>query len=536
MRKTLLIFFLLLAMGGCACAEALPMAAGLDAHARFERYQSFQLDESTGEWSARTLAADQLLSAIQQGTAGGSMGGGVCILYPGVRGNRDLSLLEPVLYVYLFRNRPIQADAISIAAGGVRYDFALAAEETAVDSRKCERFALPLDEEMFPLLESFAAEGGEIRIYGESNVFRTSVAEADEYRNGKQRVEAMSIAAARDFLALWPEDYGLWDLNAAHWPDGRPEAAAVALDAGVWADALPALEPATQCLDTENRDAVRAYQQLLKERAFFTGKVDAAFGKITREATRQVQALYGLVPTGMPDRALIGCLLGGAQEREETHTDIDCTPLAEGVAQALPGETYVVAGRLSLRLDRAWTAYSFSPSRAAEGMNRLWPANRSSRLYLCDGEIANLSGASMSLPATLQGSLLVDGVAFPCAVQCERDRGEALGTTLLPMETARLVIACELPEGADAQAAELQIALQAGEGKSRCALTPERMGFFWTNTARKGRSPFALEPLSEAGELFAFSRENAVRSGEPCGRWAASRPSPAARRAGRARR
>ena len=58
MRKTLLILFLLLAMGGLACAEALPLAAVLDIHVQFERYQSFQLDESTGEWSAHTLVAD----------------------------------------------------------------------------------------------------------------------------------------------------------------------------------------------------------------------------------------------------------------------------------------------------------------------------------------------------------------------------------------------------------------------------------------------------------------------------------------------
>ena len=94
-------------------------------------------------------------------------------------------------------------------------------------------------------------------------------------------------------------------------------------------------------------------------------------------------------------------------------------------------------------------------------MNRLWPSNRSSYLYLCDGEVTNLSSASMSLPMTLQGNLLLDGVAFPCTVQCERDQGGALGTTLLPMETPRLVIACELPEGVDAQAAGLQVTLQS---------------------------------------------------------------------------
>ena len=49
--------------------------------------------------------------------------------------------------MYLFRNSPIQAGALSIATGGVRYDFALDAEETSVGKRKCERFTLPLDEE-----------------------------------------------------------------------------------------------------------------------------------------------------------------------------------------------------------------------------------------------------------------------------------------------------------------------------------------------------------------------------------------------------
>lgn len=460
MRKILLIFLLLLAVSGSANAQALPMAAELDSHVQFERYQSFQLDESTGEWSAHTLVADQLLSSIQQGEASGCMSNGVCILYPGVRGNRDLSLLEPILYVYLIKSSPIQADALSIATGGVRYDFALAAEETTIDTRKCERFTLPLDEDMLPLLESFAKEGGDIRIYGESRVFRTSVAEANEYRNSKQRVEAMSIAAVRDFIGLWPMNYDLWDLNATHWSDNRPEAAAVAIDTSAWEDTLPALEATTQCLNTENRNAVRSYQQMLKDHAFFTGKVDAAFGKITREATRQVQTFYELVPTGMPDRVLIGFLLGNEYTQKDVEQADTFVSLTENVEQALPGETYIVEGHASLRLDRAWTAYSFSPSRAAEGMNRLWPSNRSGYLYLCDGEITNRSGVSVSLPMILQGSLLVNGTVFPCTVQCERDQGGALGTTLLPMETARLVIACELPEGADVHTAELQLFMQ----------------------------------------------------------------------------
>lgn len=106
MRKSLVILFLILCIGCRACAGPLPAAAVPDAHEQFERYQSFNIDKTTGEWSAHTLIAGQLLSAVAQGEANGYMSGGVCILYPGVRGNRDLSLLEPVLYVqrHIFPN------------------------------------------------------------------------------------------------------------------------------------------------------------------------------------------------------------------------------------------------------------------------------------------------------------------------------------------------------------------------------------------------------------------------------------------------
>lgn len=460
MRKILLILLLTLSVASGAWAEALPMANVLDMHTRFERYQSFEIDESTGEWSAHTLVADQLLSAAAQGDVRGHMRGGVCILYPGVRGNRDLSLIEPVLYVYLLRNSPIKADALSITTGDVRYDFALAAEEASVGTRKGERFTLPLDEKTLPLLKSFADEGGEVRIYGESKVFRTRIEEADEYRSGKSRVEAMSVAAVRDFLPLWPEEYGLWDLNQAHWAEGRPEMAASALSRDGYSDGLPALEAATQCLDIQDRAAIRAYQQMLKDHAFFTGKVDAAFGKITRAATKQVQQYYGLVPTGMPDRALIERMAGEETAGEPENVAEPSKPLTQGIARAVPGETYALEGQFSIRIDRAWMAHSFTPSQAPDGQNQVWPANRSNRLYICDGEIANLSGGSMNLPLVIRGSLRCGGVSFPCAVQCERDEGSALGTTLLPMERARLIVSCELPGEVDVSVAELELTFQ----------------------------------------------------------------------------
>ena len=472
MRKLALILLLVLFAAPCARAQSLPLAAEIDAHAQFKRFGSYAMDDATGEWSAHGLSAQQMLSTVGQGDASGYMEGGVCVLYPTVRGNRDLSLMEPVLYVCLLRSGAIKADALSITTGGVRYDFVGKAEETDIDDRKCEQFTLPLSEEGLNLLRSFAMEGGEVRIYGESRVFRTSIQESDTYKNSKLRVEAMSVASVRDFLTLWRNDYGLWNLNAAHWAKDRPKMTASMLEADEYGRELPALERSTQILDTQKGSAVRAYQRILKDSGFFTAKLASNYGKGTRASTKQAQQYYGLLPTGMADRTLIELLKGAEQPVSKPISSAPFLQLTDTVERAIPRATYALDGQLSIRLDRAWVARCLSPSHASDILDRLWPANRSNRLYIADGELVNLSDRTLQVPSLLQGYVKINAVRYPLTLQCEQDEGQALGSSVLPMGTSRLIIFSEIPQGIETASCVLHITIQGASQKMELEFAP----------------------------------------------------------------
>ena len=417
-------------------AEGLTAAAPVDLYKAFERYQSYKMDESTGEWNAYGRIASQFLNTVEQGGARGYTGGGVCVLYPGVRGSRDLALAEPVLYVCLVRGTPVGADALSVTAGGVRYDFTATPEKAKIGAYACERFALPLNGDGLKLLRDFAASGGEVRVYGDKRTFRTSIREAESYKNAKQRVEALSVAAARDFLEQFDEGYALWDLNEARWSKDRPRMAATTLQAEISAQDLPTLEPSTQCLDITKRAAVKWYQEILKDNAFLSIKPNGVFGKATRDATKRAQQYYELLPTGMPDRVLMERLASAQEGTPEP---------AENAAEGAIA-TYQEDGRLTIRIDRAWIARALAPSRAADSMNWVWPADRSNRLLVADGEAVNLSGQMLQLPLSVQAELVFDGgPSYPCTLQLERDEGQAFGTELLPLGKGRLALAAEIP-------------------------------------------------------------------------------------------
>ena len=77
-------------------------------------------------------------------------------------------------------------------------------------------------------------------------------------------------------------------------------------------------------------------------------------------------------------------------------------------------------------------------------------------------EIVNLSGISMEVPSMIRASMKVNDVSYSCTVQCERDKGTAFGTTLLPMGKSRLVILCEIPGGLEITSVELEMDVTAG--------------------------------------------------------------------------
>jgi hypothetical protein len=108
--------------------------------------------------------------------------------------------------------------------------------------------------------------------------------------------------------------------------------------------------------------------------------------------------------------------------------------------------TYQEDGVLSIRIDHAWIARALSPSRAADSMNWVWPANRSNRLLIADGEAVNLSGQVLQFPLAIQAELVFDGgPIYPCTLQLECDEGEGFGTELLPLGKGRIALAAEIP-------------------------------------------------------------------------------------------
>ena len=475
MRKVIImVLAIVMLFNVFAEAEALTLAAGLDTNEQFERYSSYKFDETTGNWSVHGLYSQQLISTAEQSEIGSLMSDGVCILHPGIRGNQRLSLMEPVLYVYLLRSSALKAEALSISTGGVRYDFVCAPAVISLSDRQdrqCEQFILPLDEEGLALIRSIAVNGGEVRIIGEKQIFRTSIVKPKEAKNTRQRFEAMALPAAKEFLTLWPDDYSLWDLNAAYWASDRPKAAANVLNASDYPADWPALEKETLCLDMKNGTAVKSYQQLLKDKAFFTSNPDGNYGKITMHSTRLAQQYYGLATTGLADRTLIECLHGIQPESTVVASSEDSIQFSDDVQEALMNTEYILDGQLSLRLDRIWNAYSISPMIGTDPMELKEPSDRSNTLLAVDGEIANLSGISLDLPTTIQVSMRINGIPYSCTVQCERDKGSAFGTTLLPMGKSRLVIVCEIPEGVELVSVEVEIDVITGSDQYRLNYT-----------------------------------------------------------------
>ena len=141
---------------------------------------------------------------------------------------------------------------------------------------------------------------------------------------------------------------------------------------------------------------------------------------------------------------------------------MDSISFTDDVEGALLNTEYILEGQLSLRIDRIWNARSVSPTIATDPMELKEPSDSSNSLLALDGEIANLSGIGMEVSTMLRATLRINDISYSCTVQCEKDKGAAFGTTLLPMGKSRLVILCEIPEGLELASVELDMDVAAG--------------------------------------------------------------------------
>ena len=458
--------------GGAALAQGLPSAAPWNVYQDFERYQSYKLDQY-GEWSAYDLSSAQLLRSISSGSARSFMSSGSCIFYPQVRGNIPLGLTEVILNVCLIKAQPLKADSLSISAAGTRYDFLATPKNERIGSYACERFELPLDSQGMEMLRAIVQGGCSISIYAENKFYRTTVNEFISDPNAKQTLELSSIATIRSLLAQMEKsglnDYALWDLNAAHWSANRAQMACVGLQDGVCMENYPALDTDFQCVATQDRTAVSALQQLLKENNFYSGKADGKYGAQTRAAIREAQRYWGLLQTGQADRILIQRLTTKEAPDLQRPQHTPEAVLCDSVVDAKPGVPYRAEGVAEVCLDRYWYAQALKPTGALAQANTpstptatpkpsttsetiqadtlsVFPANSSNILLIIDGEYKNLAAQSIFLPINTQAEVVIDDqFVFPCILRSEQNEGRAFGTQILPLERSRIVLFTEIP-------------------------------------------------------------------------------------------
>lgn len=427
------------------------------------RYESFARNER-GDWTVCDQYAAQLLRKLANGDARSYLQSGCILLYPSLRGNDSLGLVEPVLNVLLARNTPIGADSLSIAVGGRVYDFVATPETVSLGSVRCERFSLPLHVEGLTLLEVLAQGEYSVAIYSDTK--RVCAEVTQDNSGGWTALEEQSCSALTSFCALYRElgleNYPLWDLNEAYWAEGRPRSSIRLQTDGHEDFALDGFD----CVDISDLDSVAALQQLLKDTEFYAGKVDGKIGMQTREAIRAAQQFYGLLLTGQADSVLLDALEGNE------HVQVDPTLLpavsVEGDATGAElGQAYRWEGLAEIQLERIWIAPEIRTTNSETEVvqSAIVPANTSNVFIIVDGWMANESKRSILLPRDCTVEFAFpSGHTFQGTLCCEQMQGAAWGIELLPMERARIVGSAEIPVSLwDVDGTELTFMIDADE-------------------------------------------------------------------------
>lgn len=447
MKKLILfILSLLIFAGSCgAFAAEVPACAVADMHVPFERYASFTMDED-GMWTSRNTDAARILTEAEAGSVKNSMNNGVVLLIPSVRGDSERSYAEVVLHVYIFRYSPVNVQGISIVAGGLRYDIVADAETEKIGYYSCERIDIPLDKTGLEMLKSISEEGCSLYVYGTGKHFMADITTDEE------------LTAVRSILAVLPEvyieGYNLWNENAARWPDDRKPVQTVSPDSAGEYDEL--LIAPFDIMDISVWDNVKLLQGMLAENGFYTGQQDGKYGDGTRIAVIAAQRYYGLMQTGLPDRTLLHCLAG-----DETLT------VSEASESRLSD-----CGILQLSLDNYWVAECLTPIGGMHTGNDVTPLSSGNKLLIAEGTIVNTDTEELQLPIVLSAELVVDGkYVYPCTIRCEKRGMTYYGTSLIPLEEARLVIYAEFPPASGILDKEIIITIHDGSEMNRLEYT-----------------------------------------------------------------
>ena len=436
MKKTVawILTVALCLCGAAAQAAPLAQAARLTQPERFAHYPSYTLDEQTGTWSVRTNAADALVERFW--AEGAPYAGSLCVFTLDTLGNAATGVLTPVLrFYYRCGSARLEADAVSLLADGVRYDFAARSQTVKNGRAVAEVVTVPLTQEALSAVRTLSgAQELSLRLIGQADAYTT---ELDAAATGaRSQIEAASLSGLTDALALLDaagmDTYALWDLSAAAWEGENGYAPAFARTPVHSSIAGSETDDAFgMVLPGERTGAAKAARQALVEAGFLNAKAGTEFDASASAATRRAQRYLGRVENGCADAALIDALAAD-----------EPAPVAP-VAPAAP-EMDALAEVAEITLDRYWFAGAVSAANAQDAARAV--SNTDNALLVADGFIRNLSQAELRLFMNVQAQVVYsDAYAYEAVLLCERDQGTALDTALVPLGQARLIVYAEVP-------------------------------------------------------------------------------------------
>ena len=448
LRKLVSLSLALCLLCSAALAQELPLAAGYPDLTALTRYAAWQEDEN-GQWSVHsneTAAALYQLGSEQQAQAAY-----FCLA---LSGDREEGIIQPELVFYYTGYTgylPVNPDTASVAADGIRYDFACVTDTAEMGRVTCQVLRAPLDRAGLDAVRRIAsAEKVSVRLTGTGSYTFTPELK-DTYASTKAQVEASSLKGMTAMLdeldALDIADYDLWDLNKARWTRLYGEKYGMEraeLDGEPVADNITLSEAFGMLSAGDNGQSVRALQELLMEKGYMQFRTaDGSFGEGTIRAVKAARRYLGMMECGIADAAFIRALQTGK---------------AYDAAEASLPEKTAVGETCAVSLDKYWFARAVS----SEKGDLRTADNGDDLLLIVSGRIENTTAAELTMYRQVTAALTLGEVEIPCTVEVVLDRGARFDAFLPALSEAPMVIYAEIP----ARAAEMEgwtLALTAGE-------------------------------------------------------------------------
>ncbi|MBR6767811.1 MAG: peptidoglycan-binding protein [Clostridia bacterium] len=418
----------MVASGSVAGAAEIGCASEVMKAENMERYPSYICDDVTGKWSVRTNQADGLMDRLW--TYGKANSTALCAFDLEIEGNALTGVRTPVLRFYYMDGQDINATAVSILVGETRYDLAASSTEIENERHTVEMISAPLTPDAMKLIDILdSAETASVRLIGE----RIYTFEMDlNTTNSRRRIETASLNGMASASVLLEEAgfgaYDLWDLSAAAWEAEygfRPAFEEVIVVKMIGETTVD--DDFGMVIRNNQTKAAKTAQEILIAHGFMSGSATSTFGENSSGAARRAQQYLGLVETGCMDAKLEKALQEGV------------IPAGEAAR-----ELTALGGSAALNLDRYWFASGIAPVNKAESMYTV--SNRDNVFLAADGFIRNISAQEMRLFTQIEARIICnDTYIFEANVVCERDAGESLDMTMLPMAQSRLIVYGEVP-------------------------------------------------------------------------------------------